>query len=332
MEEVAHYPYHYTDTNGHRQEEEEEDDSEAERRRRERVGRMVGEWLAAPGDLELGKLDLLRRNVQNKANTTRAQLKAMVQAQLLSASKGMELLALSHQQIRGMQLNFEELERSNERCKGLIGQYPLLKAVNDARTNLLRTLREVDKTLQIPHKIEQVRALMEDDKNLASVYNEVKAMEKLRNIALKQAVNQDAEQRHLLEKVFEGVHSLLFDFKDRVFQLIRSALPSARERPESLVQAVQVIEQEQKLYEQQKSASDVPTEASDTTILLGGDDGSSPMEACLLHLRESIADRYREVFAECGDDIQRILRRTEPLLSDLSDVMQQFINYYPATI
>lgn len=288
---------------------------------RQAAARRVAEWLTVPDDLQ-SKLPKLRANVHAGQLATDAQLRALVQVQLDSARTGLDLLRLSLGRIANVQANLSAVDKLCAETQGLIGQYELIKAVNDARTNLHYTRRQLDRTLEIPRKIEEIHDMLENEKNLLQVYNEIKKLEKMREGALHEA-RGNTEQYEVLEEVFKDVPGMFEVFEEKLYDLTRQTITLAKERPSVLVKALQVVEREHKLWEARAAAKGKKKSKKDKR------NDIDPREKIKEHIRISVGERFRQVFADCGEDVQKIISRSALLSEDLEVVVHQVVPCFP---
>lgn len=288
---------------------------------RQAAARRVAEWLTVPDDLQ-SKLPKLRANVHAGQLATDAQLRALVQVQLDSARTGLDLLRLSLGRIANVQANLSAVDKLCAETQGLIGQYELIKAVNDARTNLHYTRRQLDRTLEIPRKIEEIHDMLENEKNLLQVYNEIKKLEKMREGALHEA-RGNTEQYEVLEEVFKDVPGMFEVFEEKLYDLTRQTITLAKERPSVLVKALQVVEREHKLWEARAAAKGKKKSKKDKR------NDIDPREKIKEHIRISVGERFRQVFADCGEDVQKIISRSALLSEDLDVVVHQVVPCFP---
>lgn len=155
------------------------------------AAKKVADMLSMPENL--AKVQNYRLNLLQKRSALEAQLKTAVQTQLEEARTGLELLDHSYGlicSVRNKYVSTSILETTHTRsfkmidelckdCQDLIGDYPLTKKVNTARSNLNQTLMEVDKMLAIPEKVEDIRKMLDNEINILSAHEKLRELERM---------------------------------------------------------------------------------------------------------------------------------------------------------
>ncbi len=122
----------------------------------------------------MNKLEELRVYDTQKKNRVEAQLKTVVQTQLDEARQGLELLGQSATTIEEMRTKYVRIVcavcslsgvcsfvKTHDFCREVSNlipseEYSLIIDVNIARSNLRRTLKEVERMLSIPERVREL--------------------------------------------------------------------------------------------------------------------------------------------------------------------------------
>eukprot|EP00002_Diphylleia_rotans_P014982 TRINITY_DN2905_c0_g1_i5.p1 TRINITY_DN2905_c0_g1~~TRINITY_DN2905_c0_g1_i5.p1 ORF type:complete len:726 (-),score=170.06 TRINITY_DN2905_c0_g1_i5:204-2381(-) len=193
----------------------------------------------------LDRLATLRLEYLRRKESAEVELKTAVQVQLENAHRGLETIHQTKARIDDIERNFVSIQTLYEECEMLLGNYPIVRSVSVTRNNLTRVSNELTKIRNIPRKIEELQKLLADDSQLLDVHMQIRDLELGRSAVVREFSKASGELKFFQEK-FAVLDTLKKSMQERIRQILTQAQRHAQETPEPLIQALRVIEADER--------------------------------------------------------------------------------------
>jgi len=216
----------------------------------------------------------------------------LVQTQLGEAAFALNSLEQSRQRLSDIDESFSEIVSLAGQVKHLLNDrdYPSIQAIRNARHNMDTTIRLLNIFRDIPVTIGALQDGIQDSSiSVKTAYLEMRRLYKVREQAAAHSGQYSKKLLELLERQFKEVRMFAEILEKHLFQLIERTIELAGDDPATLVDAVQVIEMEDrspkfKVFEYHK------VQSSETM-----------REKCLRSLETAAATFFQEAFDNADD-------------------------------
>jgi hypothetical protein len=214
----------------------------------------------------------------------------------------------------------------------LISDYDLVQRVNTTRNNVQRTLHDAEAMLQIPSKIDAVRAALADENYVLQLHGAIRELESQRDLVMAQISDSHGEF-YALKKTFRFVEELSNDFEAMLWKIVDNYIHYARERQSVLVKVAQVIwREEQWLAERIDNMDAAERDAAMKQPRDEGQaiDGSRNYKSLFFsHLRIAIHARFERVFEGFNNDVRVALKSADEILDDMTVLHDEAVPCFP---
>ncbi|CAI5536889.1 unnamed protein product [Closterium sp. Naga37s-1] len=302
---------------------------------KEDAAKELAKLLPLPENLV--NLAALRVDYAQRQQANDAQLSSSVTAQVEQARSGIEALAAAQETIARLQQNFVIIENLCAECDNLIQNHDQIKQLNIVRNNLNKTLKDAEGMLSISTEASEARASLNDERELVKSYERLTALEGKRRFALA-AAQRRPEEAGRLREYFEDVNRTKQRFEETLWRYIREFFKHAKTRPQTLVQAVRVVEMQEILDEEsEREHKDREGEEDDEDDEYGRRDdrnghieGAGYKDMCYQQIQLGVDDRFHELLNKLVyEDLKKALEEATLLVDDLADVHKYVAPCFP---
>ncbi|PSC69331.1 exocyst complex component Sec6 [Micractinium conductrix] len=268
---------------------------------------------------DLKRLGALRQDVLTKQQANKAQLSAAVASQVEATKAGLDSLARSHQALLALRTHFADISRLCAECQSLIDCHDKIAVLSEVHRNLGKTLQDVENIAALPVEAAEAEAMLRDNANLLQVYEMLACLEGTSlkaQAALESGANLDLrmEAGSNLGSYFQKVRATMGKFEERLWSIVRNFLRVAKEDPELLVTALQVVELQ---------------EMVDAQLVAAGQGGSPLRKAwrrrCLAQVGNAIQEGFAPLLQQCSQLIAAG-ENTDKRVSEILGEADQFVD------